>query len=118
MSVKVLFIDRDGTLVEEPPDNQIDALDKIKLVPGVVPALIRLSDCGYRFVMVSNQDGLGTDSFPEDDFNVCQDFIIEVFESQGIVFDKVFICPHTEADACECRHRRGGINRGVGDQCE
>ena len=109
MSVKVLFIDRDGTLIEEPPDNQVDALDKIKLVPGVVPALIRLADSGYRFVMVSNQDGLGTKSFPEDQFKICQDFVIALFESQGIVFDEVFICPHTEADACDCRKPRTGL---------
>ena len=109
MPEKVLFIDRDGTLIEEPPDNQVDALDKIKLVRGVVPALIRLADSGYRFVMVSNQDGLGTKLFPDDDFNICQDFVIALFESQGIVFDEVFICPHTKDDACECRKPRTGL---------
>jgi len=106
---KVLFIDRDGTLIEEPTDNQVDSLDKVKLVCGVVPALIQLADMGYKFVMITNQDGLGSDSFPEADFRVCQDFVISLFESQGILFDQVFVCPHRPEDACECRKPRTGL---------
>ena len=109
MSVKVLFVDRDGTLIEEPPDNQVDALEKIRLVRGVISALTQLADSGYRFVMVSNQDSLGTKSFSDDDFKICQDFVIAMFESQGITFDEVFICPHTVDDACECRKPRTGL---------
>ncbi len=109
MSVKVLFIDRDGTLIEEPPDNQVDALHKIKLVGGVVPALLGLTKSGYRLVMVTNQDGLGTASFPEDKFQVCQDFVTALFQSQGITFDEVFVCPHLPEDACDCRKPRTGL---------
>ncbi|MEO1203610.1 MAG: HAD-IIIA family hydrolase, partial [Pseudomonadota bacterium] len=76
---KVLFIDRDGTLVVEPEDKQVDALDKIRLVPGVMAAMTTLRDAGYRFVMVSNQDGLGTASFPKADFERCQEHIVELF---------------------------------------
>ena len=61
---RVLFIDRDGTLVEEPDDEQVDSLAKVKLMPGVVPALLALRDAGFRFVLVSNHAGLGTPSFP------------------------------------------------------
>jgi imidazoleglycerol-phosphate dehydratase/histidinol-phosphatase len=109
MPVKVLFIDRDGTLIEEPPDNQVDALDKVKLVPGVIPALVQLADSGYRLVMVTNQDGLGTDSFPEDNFRLCQDFVVALFESQGIVFEQVLVCPHRPDDGCDCRKPRTGL---------
>jgi len=109
MSNKVLFIDRDGTLIEEPPDNQVDSLEKIRLVAGVIPALLKLRDDGYRFVMVSNQDGLGTAAFPEDAFQVCHDHVLAIFSSQGIEFDAVFICPHLPDDGCDCRKPRAGL---------
>lgn len=106
---KVLFIDRDGTLVEEPPDNQVDELEKIRLVPDVISALTRLRDTGFRFVMVSNQDGLGTDSFPLESFERCQDHIVSIFRSQGVSFDRIFICPHRAGDGCDCRKPRAGL---------
>jgi imidazoleglycerol-phosphate dehydratase/histidinol-phosphatase len=109
MSQKILFIDRDGTLIEEPPDNQVDALDKIRLVPGVIGALNTLADSGYRFVMVTNQDGRGTDSFPEENYQSVQEFVIDLFASQGIAFDEVFVCPHRAEDQCECRKPRTGL---------
>ncbi|MCC7200334.1 MAG: bifunctional histidinol-phosphatase/imidazoleglycerol-phosphate dehydratase HisB [Gammaproteobacteria bacterium] len=103
MSAAVLFIDRDGTLIEEPADKQVDRLDKLRFMPGVIPALIALRDAGYRFVMVTNQDGLGTASFPEPDFRAPQELMLQVFESQGIGFDAVLVCPHLPADGCDCR---------------
>jgi imidazoleglycerol-phosphate dehydratase/histidinol-phosphatase len=109
MSSRILFIDRDGTLIEEPADYQVDALSKVRLVEGVIPALLELRDSGYRFVMVSNQDGMGSDSFPESQFRECQDFVLSLFQSQGITFDEVFICPHTADDGCECRKPRAGL---------
>lgn len=101
--MKVLFLDRDGTLVEEPADEQVDALEKIRFAPGVFAALSRLQQAGFRLVMVTNQDGLGTASFPTKDFEIPQSFIVETFRSQGIVFDHVFICPHRRDDGCDCR---------------
>ncbi|MDZ7643689.1 MAG: bifunctional histidinol-phosphatase/imidazoleglycerol-phosphate dehydratase HisB [Woeseiaceae bacterium] len=109
MSERVLFIDRDGTLVAEPDDEQIDRLDKIRLLPDVIPSLRQLADAGFRLVMVSNQDGLGTEAFPQDDFDRCQQHIIDLFASQGIRFDDVFVCPHLPADGCDCRKPRTGL---------
>lgn len=109
MNARVLFIDRDGTLIEEPPDKQVDALDKVRLLPGVIPALIALGDAGYRFVMVSNQDGLGSESFPVEDFRVCQEHVLSLFCSQGIVFDEILICPHHADAGCDCRKPSPGL---------
>jgi len=106
---KVLFIDRDGTLVCEPEDEQIDSLDKIRLVADVIPALLDLKSAGYRMVMVTNQDGLGTEVFPQASFDACHQQILELFSSQGISFDAVFICPHLPEDGCECRKPRTGL---------
>ncbi len=106
---KVLFVDRDGTLVEEPEDNQVDALEKIKLVSGVIPALLALRDAGYRFVMVSNQDGMGSASFPREDFDLCQNHILALFESQGVRFDSTLVCPHFAKDGCDCRKPKTGL---------
>lgn len=104
-----LFIDRDGTLVQEPPDEQVDSLEKIRLVRNVIPALIILRDAGFRFVMVSNQDGLGTDSFSAESFTGPQEFIVNLFASQGVVFDDILICPHVPSDHCECRKPKTGL---------
>jgi imidazoleglycerol-phosphate dehydratase/histidinol-phosphatase len=106
---KVLFIDRDGTIIVEPADFQIDSLQKLRLVPGVVPALLALRDAGYTFVMVSNQDGLGTSSFPEPTFREPHEFLRELLSSQGITFEAEFICPHFPADGCECRKPKTGL---------
>jgi imidazoleglycerol-phosphate dehydratase/histidinol-phosphatase len=98
-----LFIDRDGTLIEEPPDEQVDSLAKLKLVTGVIGALVALQAAGYRLVMVTNQDGLGTDSFPEPTFREPQDFLLGLLASEGITFDAILICPHRASEGCDCR---------------
>ena len=109
MAAKVLFLDRDGTLVEEPHDNQVDAIEKVRLVPGVIPALLRAKEAGFRFVVVSNQDGLGTDSFPTEAFEETHGYIQALFASQGIEFDEEFFCPHFAADNCDCRKPKAGL---------
>ena len=90
---KILFVDRDGCLIEEPDDEQVDSFDKLRLMPGVIPALLRLREAGFRFVMVTNQDGLGTDAFPEADFIGPHELLLQILCSQGIVFDAVHIDP-------------------------
>jgi imidazoleglycerol-phosphate dehydratase/histidinol-phosphatase len=111
MSAPILFVDRDGTLVEEPPDHQVDSLEKIRFMPGVFAALAELRQRGFRLAMVTNQDGLGTGSFPRAAFEQAQHFILEAFKSQGVEFDAVFVCPHLQAAGCDCRKPRIGLVR-------
>jgi len=100
---RILFIDRDGTLLIEPPDEQVDSLEKLELVPGVIPALLRLAEAGYEFVIVSNQDGLGTDSFPTEHYEAPQQKMLDLFASQGIRFSAVHVDPHFEHDGAPTR---------------
>ena len=109
MSKKILFIDRDGTLIAEPFDQQVDRLDKFVLEPDCIPALLRLRDAGYAFVMVTNQDGLGTPSFPEKEFQPPQKLLLDILGSQGITFEAIRVCPHTSADRCDCRKPKTGL---------
>jgi imidazoleglycerol-phosphate dehydratase/histidinol-phosphatase len=85
-----LFIDRDGTLIEEPADRQVDSLAKVRFMPGVFAALAEAARRGYRLVMVTNQDGLGGALFPHAAFAEAQQFILDTFSSQGITFEAVF----------------------------
>ncbi len=91
MGTRILFVDRDGTLIEEPEDFQVDSCAKLRFVPGVIPALLKLRDAGFEFVMVSNQDGLGTERFPREAFEGPHRLMLQVFESQGISFREVLI---------------------------
>jgi imidazoleglycerol-phosphate dehydratase/histidinol-phosphatase len=89
---KVLFIDRDGTLILEPEDNQVDSLGKLVFYPSVFRNLYKISQyLDYELVIVTNQDGLGTPSFPENDFIVPQEFMLKTFKNEGIVFDEIVI---------------------------
>jgi imidazoleglycerol-phosphate dehydratase/histidinol-phosphatase len=89
---KVLFIDRDGTLIIEPPDEQIDSLEKLEYYPGVFTWLGRIArEMNYELVIVTNQDGLGTDRFPENTFWPAHKKMIRSFENEGIIFTKTFI---------------------------
>ncbi|HET9475016.1 MAG TPA: bifunctional histidinol-phosphatase/imidazoleglycerol-phosphate dehydratase HisB [Steroidobacteraceae bacterium] len=100
---RILFVDRDGTLIEEPPDEQVDSLEKIRFMPGVFDALRQARMAGFRLAMVTNQDGLGSASFPQASFDIPHQFVLDAFSSQGIEFDAVFVCPHRKSDGCDCR---------------
>jgi imidazoleglycerol-phosphate dehydratase/histidinol-phosphatase len=108
---RIVFVDRDGTLIEEPPDEQVDAVEKVRLMPGVIAALLAIRNAGFKFVMVTNQDGLGTPSLPQAAFDPPHRFVLDLFASQGIVFDAVFICPHFKHEGCDCRKPKPGMVR-------
>ena len=109
---RILFIDRDGTLVEEPHDEQVDALDKVRFKPGVFRWLAFLREkTDFLFVMVSNQDGLGTAAFPEHTFWPAHNFILETLRGEGITFDDVLIDPHFPEDNAPTRKPNTGLVR-------
>ena len=103
----ILFVDRDGTLIEEPADFQIDAYEKIRFVKNVIPAMLKLRDAGYQFVIVSNQDGLGSEGYPQESFDGPNNLMLQIFASQGIVFRDVLIDPSWPAD--NSPNRKPGI---------
>ena len=105
----VLFVDRDGTLIEEPPDFQVDAYQKLRFVAGVIPAMLRLRDAGYQFVMVTNQDGLGSDVYPQASFDGPQALMLQVFASQGITFRDILIDSSLPADNAPTRKPGVGL---------
>jgi imidazoleglycerol-phosphate dehydratase/histidinol-phosphatase len=107
---KVLFIDRDGTIVIEPTDFQLDSLDKLEFYPKAFQYLAKIAnELDYELVMVTNQDGLGTASFPEDTFWPTQNFILRAFENEGILFDDIFIDRSFPADNAPTRKPRTGM---------
>jgi len=92
MSTKVLFIDRDGTIIKETADEQIDSFEKLVFYPTVFQWLAKIAhELDYEIVMVTNQDGLGTDAFPEDTFWPVHNFILQTFEQEGIIFKEQYI---------------------------
>lgn len=101
---RILFIDRDGTLIEEPEDEQIDSFAKLKFTRGVFRNLAFISSkLDFSLVMVSNQDGLGTNAFPEDTFWPVHNFILQTLESEGVVFDDILIDRHFPEDNAPTR---------------
>jgi len=107
---KVLFIDRDGTIVLEPENYQLDALEKVEFYPKAFQYLAKIaSELDYELAMVTNQDGLGTDSFPEDTFWPTQNFILKAFENEGVLFDDIFIDRSFPEDNAPTRKPRTGM---------
>ncbi len=107
---RILFIDRDGTLIEEPADEQIDSFEKLKFVKGVFRNLGFIREkLDFKLVMVSNQDGLGTDAFPENTFWPVQNFILQTLEGEGITFDDILIDPHFPEDNAPTRKPNTGM---------
>ncbi len=107
---RLLFIDRDGTIIEEPADEQIDSFEKLKFVEGVIRNLVFIRQrLDFELVMVSNQDGLGTDSFPEETFWPVHHFILQTLKGEGVEFDDILIDPHFPKDNAPTRKPNTGL---------
>jgi imidazoleglycerol-phosphate dehydratase/histidinol-phosphatase len=100
---KVVFVDRDGTILVEPPDQQVDSLEKLEFMPGIIHGLRLLIDSDFNLVLVTNQDGLGSEQYPNESFEKVHKKMLRVLKGEGIQFDRVFVCPHYPADSCMCR---------------
>lgn len=110
MKKKVIFIDRDGTILVEPPiDYQIDSLEKFQFVPGAISALGIIAKLGYELVLASNQDGLGTESFPMEDYLPLQNLMLRTLEGEGIVFDDILVDDSFPEDNAPTRKPRTGM---------
>jgi imidazoleglycerol-phosphate dehydratase / histidinol-phosphatase len=111
----VIFVDRDGTIIQEPDSEQVHSLDELEFVPGIIRGLHLLVEMGFTLVMVTNQDGLGTPANPHDVFDRIQGKILQLLKGEGIIFEEICICPHTPAEQCSCRKPNPGI---LGDYLE
>ena len=110
MKKRVLFIDRDGTIVVEPSDEQLDSFEKLEFVPGVFKSLSFLREhTDFEFVMASNQDGLGTPSYPENDFYPTHNFILNTLKGEGVEFDDLLIDRHFPEDNAPTRKPGTGM---------
>ena len=110
---KVLFIDRDGTMIREPEDEQIDSFAKLEFYPGALFYLSKIAnELDFELVMVTNQDGLGTEAFPEESFHPVHDFIVKTFANEGVVFSKQYIDRSFPKDNSPDRKPRTGLLQG------
>ncbi|HAW45550.1 MAG TPA: bifunctional histidinol-phosphatase/imidazoleglycerol-phosphate dehydratase [Sutterella sp.] len=110
MAPKYLFIDRDGTLIDEPKDTfQVDSYERLRFEAGVIGALKSLAHAGFHLVMVTNQDYLGTEKLPLEAFEGPHRLMLDVFASEGVTFDEVLICPHGPDEGCACRKPKTGL---------
>ncbi|HEX5797102.1 MAG TPA: histidinol-phosphatase [Candidatus Saccharimonadales bacterium] len=107
---KYAFVDRDGTLIFEPQDTlYVDSVERLRIAPGMVKYLQKLNAEGYKLVMVTNQDHLGTSKNPHHVFNTVQSELTRRLENKGVFFDQILICPHGPDDGCACRKPKTGL---------
>ena len=107
---KIAFLDRDGTLIWEPEDTrQVNGLEQLVLIKGVISALKRLQNAGFELIVVSNQDWLGTAENPTENYELINSKLKEIFASEDIYFSNWLTCPHYEKENCECRKPKIGL---------
>lgn len=101
---KTILLDRDGTLIIEPAQTQqVNSLAELEFLPYAITALAQLSQAGYKLIVVSNQDGLGSPANPEENYREINRKILQILRGEGAVIEEIFTCPHLPADRCLCR---------------
>lgn len=107
---KVIFIDRDGTLIVEPTGTeQVNCLEEMTLLPKVISSLAGLRKAGFKLIIITNQSGLGTPDNLRDNYELINQKMLEVFKGEGVIFSEIFECPHYPKDKCECRKPKTGM---------
>ena len=107
---KILFIDRDGTIIIEPKDTkQINGLEQLEFLPNVISNLKKLQNSGFEIIIVSNQDGLGSDKNSIENYELINNKIIQILDSEGVKISKWLTCPHYESENCKCRKPNTGL---------
>lgn len=101
--MNVVLLDREGTLIQDPDYDRVDAKSKVKLLPGTLPALKLLADNGYSAVIITNQTNIAQGRITEKEFWDINNFVIEQIQSSGIQILKTYVCPHDKDDNCNCR---------------
>lgn len=110
--MKIAFIDRDGTIIHEPADEQTDTLEKYRLLPDAVAGLRAIQDAGFEIVIVTNQDGLGTERYPQAGYELVHRKLMEDLAAGGVRVRDVLVCPHFPGDNCDCRKPKTGLLTG------
>ncbi len=100
---KILFMDRDGTVIVDPEDERVDREDKIKLFPDIIEALKYLADNNFSIILITNQAGVAEGRINLQDFDRINNKVIEMLAPSGVKFLKTYVCPHSPDDKCECR---------------
>ncbi len=110
MKNKVIFVDRDGTIIKEPPETeQVNSLEELEFMPYVISSLKKLYKNNFKLIIVTNQDNLGTELNPLENFEKINNKIFQILKSENIEIDKIFVCPHTKDDNCNCRKPKLGM---------
>lgn len=107
--MKAVFLDRDGTLIYDPPDAIVDRAEKLKLIPQTLDALKLLATLDYGVILITNQLGIATGRLSEDEFHEIHNTFLRMVEPSGITILKTYFCPHAPEDNCECRKPKPGM---------
>ena len=104
---KAIFLDRDGTINED--FGYVYKKDNLKFINGAIKALKILQDAGYKLLIITNQSGIGRGYYTIEDFQIFNDYMLNELEKNGVIIDKVYFCPHTDSDNCNCRKPKIGL---------